>query len=47
MMERSQIGERLVTHNSLVSQMWMRSGGSWRLVDVRIVTEPRLQSGAQ
>jgi hypothetical protein len=47
MIERSQIGERIVTHNSLVSQMWMRKGGSWRLVDVRIVSEPRLQSGVQ
>lgn len=43
MTEQSLVGDRTVSHDSLVSQMWMRSGASWRLVDVRIISEPKLR----
>lgn len=43
MTEQSLVGDRNVSHDSLVSQMWMRSGGSWRLVDVRIISEPKVR----
>lgn len=45
MTEREQIGNGSTQYVSLVSQVWMRRAGAWRLVDVRLVSAGRLSQG--
>jgi hypothetical protein len=46
MTERVQAGNAASQFVSLVSQVWMRRSGMWRLVDVRLVSAGRLNSQA-
>lgn len=41
MTERADSGGATVTRAALVSQIWMRKDGVWRLIDVRLIGAPR------
>jgi F0F1-type ATP synthase membrane subunit b/b' len=41
MTERADSGGTTVTRAALVSQIWMRRDGVWRLIDVRLISVPR------
>jgi hypothetical protein len=44
MLERAQEGNRATAHVALVSQVWTREAGGWRLSDVQLVSDSRLRN---